>query len=126
MTIAEQVVEHHGASAGQLPADVAKAFAAEQRDLAAAGLLSATAGPGDRMPDGNLLDVAGEPASLAEALGSRPGVIVFYRGGWCPYCNIALRTYRPGSFPRWLTGAFCWSLSARRLQTGHCPPKRPR
>jgi len=99
MTIAEQVVEHHGASAGQLPADVAKAFAAEQRDLAAAGLLSATAGPGDRMPDGNLLDVAGEPASLAEALGSRPGVIVFYRGGWCPYCNIALRTYQARIVP---------------------------
>ena len=21
-------------------------------------------------------------------------MIVFYRGGWCPYCNIALRTYQ--------------------------------
>ena len=46
-------------SAGRLAAGVAEAFAAEQRDPAAAGLPGATAGPGDRMPDGNLLDVAG-------------------------------------------------------------------
>jgi peroxiredoxin len=94
LSIAEQVAEHHGASAGQLPADVVEAFAAEQRDLAAAGLASAYLGPGDRMPDGELLDVEGRETSLAETLQSRPGVIVFYRGGWCPYCNIAVRTYQ--------------------------------
>ncbi len=99
LTIADQVAEHYRAPARQLPADVAEAFAAEQRDLAAAGLASATAGPSDRMPDGNLLDVAGQPMSLAEALGSRPGVIVFYRGGWCPYCSIALRTYQAQLVP---------------------------
>lgn len=99
LTIREQVAEQHSASARQLPADIAEAFAAEQRDLAAAGLASAIAGPGDRMPDGNLLDVAGQPTSLTEALGSRPGVIVFYRGEWCPYCNIALRTYQAQLVP---------------------------
>jgi peroxiredoxin len=26
-------------------------------------------------------------------------VIVFYRGGWCPYCNIALRTYQAQLVP---------------------------
>lgn len=99
MTIAEQVTEHHRASAGQLPADVADAFAAEQRELAAGAGPGAAAGPGDHMPEGNLLDVAGQPTTLAEALGSRPGVIVFYRGGWCPYCNIALRTYQAQLVP---------------------------
>jgi peroxiredoxin len=99
MTIAEQVADHHRASAGQLPADVADAFAAEQRELAAAGRPAAKAGPGDRMPDGNLLDVTGQPTTLAAALGSRPGVIVFYRGGWCPYCSIALRTYQAQLVP---------------------------
>ena len=84
---------------GSFTADVAEAFAAEQRDLAVAGLPSVAAGAGDRMPDGNLLDVAGQPTSLAEALGSRPGVIVFYRGGWCPYCDIALRTYQAQLVP---------------------------
>ena len=99
MTIAEQVADHHRASAGQLPVDVADAFAAEQRELAAADGPAAKAKPGDRMPDGPLLDVAGQPTTLAAALSSRPGVVVFYRGGWCPYCNIALRAYQTQLVP---------------------------
>jgi peroxiredoxin len=99
LTIAGQVAEHHRASAGQLPAAVAETFAAEQRGLAAAGLPGTAAGPGDRLPDGSLLDVAGQPTSLAESLAARPGVIVFYRGGWCPYCSIALRAYQAQLVP---------------------------
>ncbi|HUB40503.1 MAG TPA: peroxiredoxin-like family protein [Streptosporangiaceae bacterium] len=99
MTIAERVAEHHQTSAGQLPGDVAEAFAAEQRGLAAAGRPAPTVGPGDRMPDGSLLDAAGQPTTLAQALDSRPGVVVFYRGGWCPYCNIALRAYQAQLVP---------------------------
>ena len=98
-TIAEQVASLHRASAGQLPPEVAEAFATEQRDLAAAGHPSGAAEPGSRLPDGKLLDVAGEPATLAETLGGKPAVIVFYRGGWCPYCNIALRTYQAQLVP---------------------------
>jgi peroxiredoxin len=51
------------------------------------------------MPDGDLLDVCGAPATLATTLAGRPAVIVFYRGGWCPYCNIALRTYQAQLVP---------------------------
>jgi len=98
-TIAEQVADHHRASAGQLPAGIAEAYAAEQRALAAAGDPSDVAQPGTRLPDGKLLDVSGQPTSLAETLGGKPAVIVFYRGGWCPYCNIALRTYQAQLVP---------------------------
>ena len=98
-TIAEQVADYHRASAGQLPAEVAEAFAAEQRALAAAGGPSGVVQPGTRLPDGELLDVAGQPATLAETLAGKPAVIVFYRGGWCPYCNITLRTYQAQLVP---------------------------
>jgi len=99
MTIAEQVADLHRSTSGQLPPGVADAFAAEQRELAAADSPVAKAVPGERMPDGNLLDVTGNPTTLEAALGSRPGVIVFYRGGWCPYCNIALRAYQSKLVP---------------------------
>lgn len=98
-SIADQVAEFHQASATQLPAGVAAAFADEQRGLDAAGLPSGIAGPGQPMPDGKLLDVNGQPATLAEAMDGRPAVIVFYRGGWCPYCSIALRTYQAQLVP---------------------------
>jgi peroxiredoxin len=98
-TIAEQVASYHRASAGQLPPEVADAFAAEQRDLAAAGNPSGVAEPGSRLPDGELLDVGGQPTTLAQNLGGKPAVIVFYRGGWCPYCSIVLRTYQAQLVP---------------------------
>ena len=98
-TIAEQVADYHRASAGQLPAEVAEAFAAEQRALAAAGEPAGIAQPGTRLPDGKLLDVAGQPATLADTLSGKPAVIVFYRGGWCPYCNISLRAYQSQLVP---------------------------
>ena len=98
-TIAEQVASYHQASAGQLPAEVAEAFVTEQRDLAAAGNPPGVAEPGSRLPDGNLLDAGGQPTTLAQNLGGKPAVIVFYRGGWCPYCSIALRTYQAQLVP---------------------------
>ena len=98
-TIAEQVTGYHRASAGQLPSEVAEAFTTEQRALAAAGEPSGVAQPGTRLPDGELLDVVGQPATLSETLNGKPAVIVFYRGGWCPYCNITLRTYQAKLVP---------------------------
>jgi peroxiredoxin len=98
-TIAEQVADYHRASAGQLPLDVAGAFAAEQRDLAAAGNPPGVAEPGSALPDGELLDAGGQHTTLAQNLRGKPAVIVFYRGGWCPYCDIALRTYQAQLVP---------------------------
>ena len=49
---------------------------------------------GDRAPDFALPDVFGLPVSLAQRLAEGPTVVTFYRGGWCPYCNIQLRWYQ--------------------------------
>ena len=98
-TIAEQVASYHQASTGQLPPEVAEAFAIEQYDLAAAGNPPGVAAPGSRLPDGELLDIGGQPTTLAQNLDGKPAVIVFYRGGWCPYCNITLRTYQAQLVP---------------------------
>jgi len=35
--------------------------------------------------------MSGEPFSLNEAVRDNPTVLMFYRGGWCPYCNAHLR-----------------------------------
>jgi len=98
-TIVEQVASLHQAAAGQLPPEVAEAFATEQRELAAAGNPPGVAEPGMQLPDGELLDVVGRPTTLVQNLGGKPAVIVFYRGVWCPYCDIALRTYQAQLVP---------------------------
>lgn len=49
---------------------------------------------GDRAPDFTLPDAQGRPLSLSDSLRTGPVVVTFYRGGWCPYCNIQLRAYQ--------------------------------
>nr|WP_246751927.1 peroxiredoxin-like family protein [Bradyrhizobium diazoefficiens] len=36
----------------------------------------------------------GEQTDLSSLVAGRPLVVVFYRGGWCPYCNLELRAYQ--------------------------------
>jgi peroxiredoxin len=46
---------------------------------------------GDHAPNFTLPDALGQHVTLADLLGQGPVVVVFYRGEWCPYCNIQLR-----------------------------------
>ncbi|MBP0019905.1 MAG: AhpC/TSA family protein [Cyanobacteria bacterium SBLK] len=46
---------------------------------------------GDRIPDFSLLDTDGETIDLQTLLTKELLVISFYRGNWCPYCNLELK-----------------------------------
>jgi peroxiredoxin len=46
---------------------------------------------GDPAPDFRLPDVRGCQVRLRDLLAKGPVVVSFYRGGWCPYCNLELR-----------------------------------
>ncbi len=50
--------------------------------------------PGDIAPDFILPNVDGRSVRLYSELERGPVVLVFYRGGWCPYCNIHLRGFQ--------------------------------
>ena len=93
-SIGEQSQAFLAGPATALPTEVMDAFVAEQVDLDEAGVPVGISAPGALMPDGELLDVRGDATSLAQVRAGRPAVVVFYRGAWCPYCNIALRTYQ--------------------------------
>ncbi len=45
---------------------------------------------GMKVPDVTLTEVDGKPVRLYSFLEKNPTVLVFYRGGWCPYCNLQL------------------------------------
>ena len=42
----------------------------------------------------------GTPTTLYAAAGGGTSVLVFYRGAWCPYCNIALSAYQAQLLPQ--------------------------
>jgi peroxiredoxin len=69
------------------------AFAREQAALAGLEPVGVIA-VGTTLTDAELLDPRGQATTLSAALGGRRGVLVFYRGAWCPYCNIALNSYQ--------------------------------
>src|SRR5260370_28059128 len=50
--------------------------------------------PADHAPDFTRPTPSGRAVSLSALLRSGPAVVTFYRGGWCPYCNLHLRAYQ--------------------------------
>lgn len=46
---------------------------------------------GQQVPDFSLTDHQGEPVAFPELAAEGPLLVVFYRGGWCPYCNLQIR-----------------------------------
>ncbi len=49
---------------------------------------------GSTAPTVSLSNSDGKPTTLAAASKGRISVVVFYRGGWCPYCNLQLADLR--------------------------------
>ncbi len=49
---------------------------------------------GDRFPSFELKNSTGALVSLDKLLESGPVIVTFYRGAWCPYCNIQLMEYQ--------------------------------
>jgi peroxiredoxin len=67
-------------------------------ELIASGAADRAKQVGDKAPSFSLKDPEGNIVSSAELLPKGPLIVSFYRGVWCPYCNIelqALETAKP-------------------------------
>ncbi|HZC90678.1 MAG TPA: peroxiredoxin-like family protein [Mycobacterium sp.] len=115
-SIAARVAELQAGLGDHLPAEVAATFAGELTRLDQAGIPAGVAGAGAMVPDGDLLDAHGNPTSLADQRHGRPAVVVFYRGAWCPYCNLALRAYQEQLVP---------TLAERGIELIAVSPQKP-
>ncbi|HEY7774018.1 MAG TPA: peroxiredoxin-like family protein [Marinagarivorans sp.] len=49
---------------------------------------------GTLLPDVTLKNADGNNVTLSSLVTSKPTVLIFYRGGWCPYCNTHLADLR--------------------------------
>ena len=45
---------------------------------------------GEKLPEASLQNADGKVLKLSTILSQKPTVMIFYRGGWCPYCNKQL------------------------------------
>jgi peroxiredoxin len=80
--------------AKRVPPGALETAAAEMQKLAATGIADRAPQVGSKAPDFSLPDAHGKAFSLTEALARGPVVVAFYRGGWCPFCDLQLRAYQ--------------------------------
>ena len=60
-------------------------------ELVASGLAGKALKAGDKAPAFTLSDPDGNPVNSAALLKKGPLIVSFYRGVWCPYCNMELQ-----------------------------------
>lgn len=74
-----------------VPADIKQIMARNTQALIDARATDAALKVGARAPVFTLPDADGAPVSSADLLARGPLVVSFYRGVWCPYCNLDLK-----------------------------------
>jgi peroxiredoxin len=87
---APQLNERLEEQAAKAPPGVIDRIKAAQDEVTEAGTAPGLE-IGDVAPNFVLPDATGKPVSLYERLEKGPVILSFYRGEWCPYCNLELK-----------------------------------
>jgi len=76
---------------GAMPLGFVDALNRSLTELVQDGLERDSVQVGQRLPAFSLPNQTGQVVQSDDLLAAGPLVVTFYRGGWCPYCNLALR-----------------------------------
>jgi peroxiredoxin len=89
--VRKELDEFREKAAKSAPPDRMRAYEQGIEDVRKSGVLDRALKVGDRAPNFELPDAKGKTIRLSDLRTQGPVVLTWYRGGWCPYCNIALR-----------------------------------
>jgi len=93
-SLSEQLEQRKQQGAAKAPPEVTALRQAETKKLVELGIAESSFHAGDRAPNFTLPNVDGQLVNLSVLLQQGPVVLTFYRGSWCPYCNLQLRAYQ--------------------------------
>ena len=91
MSLAAELSALKEGAHAQMPNEHSHAISASIEDFMKRWNPANAISAGQQFPDFSLPDATGKQVSLKELLAKGPRLISFYRGGWCPYCNMALK-----------------------------------
>ena len=91
MSLKDELDKLRAASAERFPPETLATMQGATQELIASGIAEQSASEGSAAPDFSLPNAHGEPVASEALWGDGPAVVSFYRGGWCPYCNIELK-----------------------------------
>jgi peroxiredoxin len=94
MTLKESIDQFMGQMAGKAPKELLETVGGEIRKLAESGIAAKALKAGAKAPEFSLPDPQGRIDRLTDLLQEGPVVVTFYRGSWCPFCNLQLRAYQ--------------------------------
>lgn len=92
--LAVELKKYNEESKGRSPKETAALMNRMTQELLETKIMESAPKVGDSMPAFTLLNATGETIHSADLLAKGPLVISFYRGAWCPYCNLELRAYQ--------------------------------
>ena len=93
-SLRDRITEFTTGMAKHAPSEVIATLAAELAKLAATGIAERALAANAKAPDFTLPDTRGKQISLSSLLAKGPVVVTFYRGSWCPFCDLQLRAYQ--------------------------------
>lgn len=93
-TLGEQLAAYKEASKQRAAPERVALMEAATADLRATGIEASALQVNDLAPDVTLPDALNRPVRLSALWARGPLVLIFYRGGWCPYCNLELRAWQ--------------------------------
>ena len=93
-TLSAQLAAYKAGFISRVPAARVAMMEDATAKLRSSGIEASAKKAGDRAPSLSLADARGELVSLDRLLAKGPVVAIFYRGGWCPYCNLELRAWQ--------------------------------
>jgi peroxiredoxin len=94
MTLKQDIDAFVAQAAGRMPPALRADLQKSIDDVRQSGISDRALAAGDVAPEFTLPNAVGRPVALADLLGHGPLIVSFYRGIWCPYCNLELRAYQ--------------------------------
>jgi len=91
MSLKEQLAEYRAGWFKRVPAERQAIMERHITALRNGAIAKSALKVGDRAPAIILNNVIGETVDVSALLKTGPVVVAFYRGGWCPFCNLELR-----------------------------------
>lgn len=91
MSLTAQLKEKAALSANKIPETIQKIMNNGIDNLRDSQLTARALKTGDKIPEISLPNAANKTISVQELLLNKKVVLSFYRGGWCPYCNLELK-----------------------------------
>ena len=91
MTLQDKLDAFRAEFSGKAPPHIVEAMKKATADLVATGQAERALKVGDQAPGFTLPGPDGKPVASRDLLTRGPLIVTFYRGVWCPYCNIELQ-----------------------------------